>query len=136
MPTEKREKRNLPQRHPLIIEHNVDWLNSLKGLVKDGVFNLPFSFETAATFEEAEKLLVQRTVSFTDLIAMPELSGPDADWQATVEFAKRFNLPVTILTGSDDLVYRLKKQHIPAVSKNLWDTNGKAFKTFITDPRI
>lgn len=67
---------------------------------------------------------------------MPELSGPDADWQATVEFAKRFHLPVTILTGSDDLAYRLRKQHIPAVSKDLWDTEGENYKAFITDPRI
>jgi len=136
MPIEKREKRNLPQRHPLIIEHNVDWLNSLKGLVADGIFNLPFSFETATTFEEAEKLLKGKTASFTDLIAMPELSGPNADWQSTVKFAKRFNLPVTILTGSDNLAYQLKKQRIPVVSKDLWDTNGEAYKAFITDPRI
>ncbi len=136
MPTERKEKRNLPHRHPLIIEHNVDWLNSLNGLVKDGVLKLPFSFEIATTFEQAEKLLHKKTATFTDLIAMPELAGPDADWEYAIEFARKFNLPVTILTGSDDLVYRLRKQNIRAVSKNLWDTSGEAYQTFITDPRI
>ncbi len=137
------EKQRLSPRRPLIIDgiENNDWYTTFKGMIEDKVVSVPFPIEVVNTFEKADKLLRKKGKDYTDLIAAPWYTGrdpTDSGYEKTIEFGTQHGLPVTIITGSPDLVVILTKRNIRAILKDT-DTiigQGISFSMLVTDPRL